>query len=47
MNALMLFEKNEQAVVSSRVIAERFGKLHINVLNSIQGETRDGKHIDG
>ena len=36
MNQLMLFEKNEQAVVSSRVIAERFGKEHKNVVRDVE-----------
>lgn len=36
MKELMLFEKGEQAVVSSRVIAERFGKRHDNVLRDIK-----------
>ena len=36
MNELMLFERNEQAVVSSRVVSERFGKRHDNVLRDIK-----------
>lgn len=35
-NELMIFERKEQAVVSSRVIAERFHKRHDNLLQSIQ-----------
>lgn len=35
-NNLMIFEKKEQAVVSSRTIAEQFEKEHKNVLQSIQ-----------
>lgn len=35
-NDLMIFERKEQAVVSSRVIAERFEKDHRNVLQSIR-----------
>lgn len=34
-NNLMIFERNEHAVVSSRVIAERFNKRHDNLLRSI------------
>lgn len=34
-NELMIFERREQAVVSSRVIAGHFGKDHKNVLQSI------------
>jgi phage regulatory protein, rha family len=36
MNELMVFEHKKQAVVSSRVIAERFEKRHDNVLRDIQ-----------
>ena len=36
MKELKLFEKNEQAVVSSREIAKRFGKRHDNVLRDIK-----------
>lgn len=35
-NDLMLFEHREIAVVSSRIIADRFEKRHDNVLNSIR-----------
>ena len=34
-NDLMIFERKDHAVVSSRVIAERFGKRHDNLLQSI------------
>ena len=34
-NDLMIFERKEMAVVSSRVIAYRFGKRHDNLLQSI------------
>ena len=34
-NELMIFEKNDQAVVSSRIIAEKFNKEHKNVLQTI------------
>lgn len=43
----MIFERREQAVVSSRVIADKFEKPHYEILKSIQGENRSGKHIDG
>lgn len=36
MHELMLFEKNEQVVVGSRVVAERFGKYHKDILESIR-----------
>jgi Rha family phage regulatory protein len=35
-NELMIFESHEQAVVSSRAIAERFGKEHRNVTRDIE-----------
>lgn len=35
-NDLMIFERKDHAVVSSRVIAERFNKRHDNLLQSIQ-----------
>lgn len=35
-NELMIIERKEMAVVSSRVIAERFNKRHDNLLRSIQ-----------
>ena len=37
-NELMLFERREQAVVSSRVIAERFGKQHRDVVRAIENK---------
>ncbi len=37
-NDLMLFERKEQAVVSSRTIAEKFYKRHDNVLRDIQNQ---------
>jgi len=37
-NELMIFERREQAVVSSRVIAERFGKRHYDVVCAIEGK---------
>ena len=36
MNELMVFEKNEEAVVSNRAVAERFDKRHDNVLRDIR-----------
>ena len=44
---LGLFEKKEKVLVSSRIIAENFDKEHSEVLKSIDGESRKGKHIDG
>jgi Rha family phage regulatory protein len=41
MNDLMLFERRGTVVVSSRVVAERFGKEHFNVLRDIRA------HIEG
>lgn len=35
-NALMIFEHKEHAVVSSRVIAEKFGKRHDNLLRTLK-----------
>ena len=35
-NNLMIFERKEQAVVSSRVIAERFDKQHQHVTQAIE-----------
>lgn len=46
-NDLMIFERNEKAVVSSRTVAEKFGKTHSEVLKSIHGETRGEKRIPG
>ncbi len=39
-NDLMIFERKDQAVVSSRVIAERFNKRHNNLLSSIHVITK-------
>ena len=41
MNELMIFEKNAQAVVSSRVIAERFGKRHHDVVLTIRSKIKN------
>lgn len=38
-NELMLFEHKEHAVVSSRTIAERFGKIHRDVVRSVENLT--------
>lgn len=46
-NELMIFERKEMAVVSSRIVAERFGKTHSEVLKTIHGENRGEKHIPG
>ncbi len=39
-NELMIIERKEMAVVSSRVIAERFNKRHNNLLSSISAITK-------
>ena len=39
-NELMIFEKNHQAVVSSRIIAERFGKRHGDIITKLEGKER-------
>lgn len=44
---LGLFVKKEKAVVSTRVIAEKFDKEHSDVLKRIHGYDRDGKHVNG
>lgn len=46
-NELMIFERKEHAVVSSRTVADRFGKTHSEVLKTIHGENRGEKHIPG
>lgn len=40
-NELMIFERKEQAVVSSRVVAEKFKKRHAEVLYAIEGRKCD------
>lgn len=40
-NELMIFEQKEQAVVSSRVIAERFGKRHNDVVAAIDNKIKN------
>lgn len=40
-NELMIFERKEQAVVSSRYIAERFGKRHQEVIYAIESRSCD------
>jgi Rha family phage regulatory protein len=50
MNELMqlgLMVKKEKALVSSRVIAEKFEKDHAEVLKRIHGYDRNGKHVSG
>lgn len=47
MNEINLRNENGVPVVSSRDVAEKFGKQHNSVLKTIQGENRNGKHIDG
>lgn len=50
MNRLMnlgLITKNNQVVVSTKIIAQDFSKEHNSVLKTIDGENRKGKHIDG
>ena len=47
MNEIILQNKDGQILVSSRDIAEKFGKQHSSVLKTIYGENRKGKHIDG
>lgn len=44
---LGIINKNNKAVISSRVVAQRFGKEHNSILKTISGETRKGKHING
>ena len=36
-NELSVYEHKDQAVVSSRVVAEKFGKRHDNLLRDIAG----------
>lgn len=44
---LGLFTKHGKVLVSSRIIANNFSKDHANILKTIEGETRKGKHIKG
>ena len=46
-NNLMIFERKEQAVVSSRMIATDFTKEHNSILKTINGEKRNSEHIPG
>ena len=46
-NDLMIFEHKEHAVVSNRIVSDRFGKTHSEVLKTIHGENRGEKHIPG
>lgn len=41
MNELMLFEKGEHVVVSSRIVAERFAKRHNDVVNTIESKLKN------
>ncbi|WP_142415422.1 Rha family transcriptional regulator [Hathewaya massiliensis] len=45
--SLGIINKNNKAVVSSRIVSENFNKEHSNILKTISGETRKGKHING
>ena len=47
MNEIILQNKDGQILVSSRDVAEKFGKQHSSVLKTIYGENRKGKHIEG
>lgn len=40
-NDLMIFERQEKAVVSSRIIAEKFGKRHNDVVFAIENKIRN------
>lgn len=40
-NELMMFEHREQAVVSSRVVAEKFGKRHNDVVATIENKIKN------
>lgn len=46
-NDLMIFERKDHAVVSTRTIADTFNKSHAEVLKTINGENRGDKHIPG
>lgn len=46
-NDLMIFEQKNRAVVSSRTVAERFGKPHHEILKTIHGENRNSVHTNG
>lgn len=47
MDEIILRNENGVPVVSSRDVAEKFGKQHNSVLKTIQGENRNGKHVNG
>ena len=47
MNDIKLVNKNGKVLASSRDVAERFNKAHNSVLKNIQGENRNGYHING
>jgi Rha family phage regulatory protein len=45
--SLGIFSKKEKALVSSRMVAEKFNKDHAEVLKRIHGYDRNDKHING
>jgi Rha family phage regulatory protein len=47
MNEIILQNKDGQILVSSRDVAEKFGKQHSSVLKTIYGENRKGNHVEG
>lgn len=50
MNAIIelgLFIKKEKVLVSSRSLANKFGKEHNWVLKRVHGYDRNGKHVNG
>lgn len=49
MDELIKISKNENGdlTVSSRQVAEDFGKDHNSILKTINGENRNGEHING
>lgn len=46
-NEIILKVLNEEILASSREVADRFNKEHSSVLKNIEGENRNGKHING
>ena len=47
MNNIKLVNKNSKVLANSREVAEKFNKAHSSVLKNIQGENRNGYHING
>ena len=47
MSDIFLTNENGQIATSSRDVAEKFGKAHGSVLKAINGENRNGYHING